>query len=918
MNWSEFQTYLRHIVPADQERINRAFRLGEELHTGQVRKSGEPYFTHPVTVALRLAYLNADADTIIAALLHDAVEDTPATLEDIEKQFDGDVRSLIDGVTKLSAADLADKPNLTEQIETLRKIFRLMQADMRIMVIKLFDRLHNMETIRFLHPERQRELARETNDIYVKIADRLSMQDLRYELENMCLAVLEPDRHGKLTDLREQNRITGQGIIERMRRTLDVRYADIGEHVKMHFELKSWWKLRTQLQAGTNVVTGVSGVTAVFVCDDLDTCYRALGALHGPWRRETMSFQDFINSPMINGYRGLHTTVILEDGTRVRCKIRTKEMQEYARKGVTSLCFDARGRSRLTELLPWLKHIPFLAQDTSDRSRDFWQSLQSDILGESIVVHGTDDRTVLVPKGATALDGAFYLFEKNALRISGLKINGQDVSFDTSLTHAVSLDASFSEPNTVSREWLSSARTAFAAAKIRVALAEASEKERIAIGKSLLQGILHEKRRGFLEEFDESTLRHRLKPAGFRSLREAYLAMADGRLDPEDIFQRIFESDLPAQSGLAARTYAVHSTFSAKDIHKIDAVFLSDTHAPHIRSLRLWPGRDDRPGRVLSIAILTEQEKEMLVKNLRSAGALQVQVDPRATGLWKIIGGLCLTFLWGLDPFIAKWILQHHDVLPLSFTVIRAASVFLFASVLLFLQSQRGRILSRIPLSHASLWIAGIALFLVNVTTYYALLYGTPSLYNTILRGNAALLAIPLLWQAQYQRVPFIALLLTVTGYALIVIRPGYSVGLLLSIAVLAAFNVYTVASNRFQERARVSARYPQFFFFTSAIAAMVALLVFAFNRVPLPPTPVFLGIAAYSIIFIGTPYLIFYWLTQRVGYGNVSPWIGISLVITFLADALSGTTSVLVLVPAAILLLLGNILASHVIRDAR
>ena len=339
MQWNEFRSHLRHMSEKDLAGVHEAYELGAKMHKDQKRRSGEPYFHHPVAVAIMLAGLGADADTIAAALLHDTLEDTPLTLAQIEQKFGKTVSELVDGVTKLTRVDIGEKPTLNEQIETLRKMFQVMQKDVRIIVIKLMDRLHNMQTAEFLPEEKRRALIKETMEVYVKIADRLSMQDVRDELESLCLALLEPDKYVLLNDLRQHNEERGGKVMQTMMQTLGKKRPDTLHHVALNYEHKKWSKLQIQLDMEGAAATGVSSLIIVFICKNTDDCYQMMGVLHQLWQRETLSFQDFINSPMINGYKGLHTTIILENGVRVRCKIRTKEMHEYAHKGISSLCF---------------------------------------------------------------------------------------------------------------------------------------------------------------------------------------------------------------------------------------------------------------------------------------------------------------------------------------------------------------------------------------------------------------------------------------------------------------------------------------------------------------------------------------------------------------------------------------------------
>ena len=260
MQWNELRSHLRHISEKDLRRVQEAYELGKKLHEGQKRRSGDPYFSHPIAVATMLAGLGADADTIVAALLHDTLEDTHMTLEIVEKTFGKVVGELVDGVTKLTRAEIGEKPSLDEQIETLRKIFRLMQKDVRIMVIKLLDRLHNMQTIEFLPHEKQMVMAKETMEVYVKIADRLSMQDVRDELESLCLALLEPDKYVLLNDLRQHNEERGGKVMQTMMQTLGKKRPDTLHHVALNYEHKKWSKLQIQLDMEGAAATGVTGV----------------------------------------------------------------------------------------------------------------------------------------------------------------------------------------------------------------------------------------------------------------------------------------------------------------------------------------------------------------------------------------------------------------------------------------------------------------------------------------------------------------------------------------------------------------------------------------------------------------------------------------------------------------------------------
>jgi len=516
--------------------LQKAVELAEKAHRGQKRASGEPYVEHPKTVAGLLKYLHAGDETLIAAILHDTVEDTPTTRQTIAKQFGENVASLIHGMTKISTKELRGRPNLDIKIETLRKIFTAMEQDIRIMVIKLADRLHNMQTIISFPPAKQREYAQQTYDIYVKIADRLSMFSLRMELEALCLQILEPELYQKLDRLRLQNQKQGAMLLPDIEKS--IRAVSKTPIRGIHFEDKTWQKLQTQLETGRST-TGISDLLLTIVVPDVDACYQMFGVLHQLWQREHLSFQDFINSPMINGYEGLHTTIILENGTRIRCKIRSEVMQRYSDYGVTTVCFG-KDTAELPKNLPWTGRITPLAQATSDRSLEFWQSLQSDILGESIVVHAVDDQALLLPEGATVLDGVFYAYGADALRLKRVLVNGKEMALGSPLPNGVSLSLEIAPAVTARRQWLNWVKTGVATATIRTALASQPQLKKETIGKALLQQVLTEQGKGSIDEFNQASLTAGIQALGYANINEIFVAISDGRLEPGKAYQELF------------------------------------------------------------------------------------------------------------------------------------------------------------------------------------------------------------------------------------------------------------------------------------------------------------------------------------------------------------------------------------------
>ncbi|MDP7476892.1 MAG: HD domain-containing protein, partial [Candidatus Peribacteraceae bacterium] len=680
MQWNELRSHLWHISVADQKRVQMAFELGKEAHKDQKRKSGEPYFTHCIAVTHILADMGADADTLIAGLLHDTVEDTTLTLKEIDKQFNGDVAGLIDGVTKLEPEDVAEYPTLDDQIETLRKTFMVLEQDVRVMVIKLVDRLHNVQTIQHLSPERQKSMAKETIDVFVKIADRLSMQALRDELEGLCVAILHPVEHKKLVAIQEKNEKLGSKSIRVIESKLSSGFPTILDSTDILYERKTWGKLDVQLKANAGVATGISDTVVSFVCHSIQDCYEVLGALHQLWNRETLSFQDFINAPMINGYRGLHTTLILEDGTRVRCKIRTEEMYEYAREGIATLCFDDEARGLLDYLLPWTERITPLSEGSKEHSDSFWNNLQRDILGDSIVMHGPHDEQISLPKEATALDGAFYLYGNRALRTKEIFVNGVPAELFDALPNACTVTAVFSKQLQANLEWLEKVNTGIAATTIRDGLSKAPISKKKSLGKEILESSMMKEARVSPDELDIKNMKEQLlKPLNVRSLDDLYVHLAEGKIQPESVINIIFPRINNNYSRSKPKRWTLKMRYSPKVLDHIVTII-----------------RSNMPKKVVSLAngddmsiraeyIISDEEAKGLRQQLKSV------LPPEQWNLYRTHKRMALfaflsllILLWGLDPVMAEYLLKlDYNLNPFDITIIRFSAFFVESAIFL-------------------------------------------------------------------------------------------------------------------------------------------------------------------------------------------------------------------------------------------
>ena len=909
MSWNDFRTTIGNFADRDLERVRTAFDLGQKMHEGQTRKSGEAFFLHPIAVAEILASWGGDADTIIAALLHDTIEDTTLTLKDAEKQFGKAVARLIEGVTKLTTEELERKPTLDEQTETLRKMFKLLEKDVRIVIIKLADRLHNMQTIQFLSPARQQAIAQETVDIFVKIAEKLSMHDLQQQLQELSLPIVEPELFKQWKTLRTNNSAKGKRVAAEMLERISsiAKKADLPDILH---EDKNWDKLREQRENEGSAVTGIAQLIITMVCKDVAGCYHSLGLLHQLWKRESGSFQDYINSPMPNGYRGLHTTIILENGTRIRCKIRTEDMQDYAHRGITLLCFDGKAQG-ITHYVPWARNIGPLVEDTKGHSQEFWEGLQSDILGQFILIHGPGDRALQVPQGATALDGVFYLFGGRGVHIDAIQVNGEYVPFHATLSHGDSVSATFVRQFKIDRAWLNWVHTGLGTAYIRSALSLSSEQERHAQGKRMLQQFIWQYRKGYIEEFNEGLLAENIARTGYDSLGDVYIAIAEGHLDAQEAYYKLFESAEPKTEKRVATTIRFGIDMDDRDfVEKITAI--QKSHAAQIDKVQFIRVNIAQPVDTCIMHVrMGPKELQELFALLRKAGAQDPRMDAPLVQTGLLIAMLTLCLLWGLDPVFAKWLI-NSGMHPLLFTFIRSWTLMLF-SLFLLLRASRDSGLSRIPLRLPSLWIAGVCFFLVSVATYLALAEITPAAYNTLMRANALLLSTAALMRMRKWTRLSTAWLLTIAGFILLANATTSVVGLSLSIIALGLFAIYTYASRLFQQTAKIHARYHQFFFYLSAIAAACSLFLLPFLRGPLPPLHLIASTILFSIAFVGVPYVLFYFLTSRIHYSQITRVVNASIYITILGQALLfGMEAIPVIALAATLFVSGNFLVSR------
>ena len=472
----------------DMTLVRRAYEFAEKAHDGQVRKSGDPYFCHPVAVAVILTDLMLDGTTIAAGLLHDCVEDCEGcSLDGIRQMFGDEVAVLVDGVTKLSQLNFANREEA--QAETLRKMFLAMAKDIRVVLIKLADRLHNMRTLKYQKPERQVPIARETLDIYAPLAHRLGVYTVKWELEDLSLRYIDPEGYYELVRLVGMKREEREQLIAQVTQELKSRLTEAGIKCEIDGRPKHFYSIYKKMKSQNKSFDQIMDLIAVRVLvDTKQDCYFALGIVHTIWPQVPGRFKDYISMPKANMYQSLHTTVV-NQGRPFEVQIRTFEMHRTAEYGIAAHWRYKEGKAldELDTKLSWLRRILDWQSDAKDPG-DFSELIKFDLFADEVFVFTPKGDVVSLPRGATPLDFAYRIHSAVGNRCIGAKVNGRIVPLAHQLETGDFVEVmTSSSSHGPSRDWLNIVKTSEAKAKIRAWLKKEQREENIDHGRELLE-----------------------------------------------------------------------------------------------------------------------------------------------------------------------------------------------------------------------------------------------------------------------------------------------------------------------------------------------------------------------------------------------------------------------------------------------
>jgi GTP diphosphokinase / guanosine-3',5'-bis(diphosphate) 3'-diphosphatase len=472
---------------ADIELLRRAYVFSAYEHKGQVRRSGEPYLVHPLEVADILADLRLDVVTIAAGLLHDIVEDTPNTIEKVRELFGEQVAHVVEGVTKLSALQFSSSEE--RQAENFRKMLLAMVDDIRVILVKLADRLHNMRTLGYLPEDRRMRIAQETRDIYAPIANRLGMSRLKNELEELAFRHLEPADYQALRRQVESKRKATEGLIEELRRRLEAKLAEAQiPMVVIDGRIKRLWSIHEKLRRQQIPLDQVYDFIALrVVTETVKDCYAVLGIIHQMWSPVPGRFKDFIAMPRPNGYQSLHTSVVSERGVPFEVQIRTAEMHQVAEEGIAAHWKYKEGRvgaARDEQYFQGLRQLLEAQQDVRD-PQEFMQSLRIELYPEDVYIFTPKGEVKSLPRGATPIDFAYAIHTDVGHRCTGARVNGRMVPLRTRLSNGDIVEIVTQPGHTPSRDWLNFVATSRARYKIKHFIHAQEKLRSIELGRRL-------------------------------------------------------------------------------------------------------------------------------------------------------------------------------------------------------------------------------------------------------------------------------------------------------------------------------------------------------------------------------------------------------------------------------------------------
>ena len=564
----------------DRELIVRAFTFAAKAHEGQQRRSGEPFIMHPVGVATICAGLRLDEQTIAAALLHDVVEDTGTELATVREEFGEEIAALVDGVTKLTRVQFQSREQA--EAENYRKMVVAMAADVRVILVKLADRLHNLRTIEYLGRQKQVQKAKEALEVYAPLAHRLGIHALKWELEDLSFQTLHPRKFEEIKQMVAERRADREGHVAEAADVLQRELVKVDIPAEISGRAKHFYSIYDKMAKKGREFNEIYDLTAMRVIVERNgeegtrDCYGALGLIHSLWKPMPGRFKDYIAMPKFNGYRSLHTTVIGPEGRPLEIQVRTREMHETAELGVAAHWFSykTRGSKPGDEWLDWVRQLMDAHEDEAD-AREFVKSFRTDLFDEEVFVFTPKGEVKTLPAGATPIDFAYAVHTDVGHRTVGAKVNGRIVPLHYKLISGDRVEVLTSKSGRgPSRDWLSLAASSRARNKIRQFFSREQKEDLELKGREALESALKAQNLPYRKLAGSAVLAGVIRESGFKKAEDFYLALGSGKLTAGQIVNKVLqrlkveevaeeEAVLPrkkpkARDALASQTYGIN------------------------------------------------------------------------------------------------------------------------------------------------------------------------------------------------------------------------------------------------------------------------------------------------------------------------------------------------------------------------